>query len=99
MSQLAKHRRALYAMLLGIVLATTGWAQETDAPNAESGDAETQAEAAANEEAANVEAAGEETVSEEIDVDDGSYIDAEEEDFRPSEQISADESITFPTDI
>jgi hypothetical protein len=90
MSQLARHRRALYAMLLGIVLATTGWvasswAQETDAPNEESGDVETQAEA--------------ESVSEEIDVDDGSYIDAEEEDFRPSEEISADESITFPTDI
>jgi hypothetical protein len=85
MSQLARHRRALYAMLLGIVLAATGWAQETDAPNEESGDVETQAEA--------------ESVSEEIDVDDGSYIDAEEEDFRPSEEISADESITFPTDI
>ena len=40
-----------------------------------------------------------EPTSEEIDVDDGSYIDAEEEDFRPSEEIGADQSITFPTDI
>ena len=99
MRQLAKHRRALYTMLLGMVLGTTGWAQETGAPNEESGDAETQAEAAASDEAVNEGDVSEEVASEEIDVDDGSYIDAEEEDFRPSEEIPADESITFPTDI
>ena len=94
MSQPAKHRRALYAMLIGIVLGTTVWAQEAEAPNETPGDAEAQAEPATSDEAVN-----EEVVSEEIDVDDGSYIDAEEEDFVPSEEISADDSITFPTDI
>lgn len=32
-------------------------------------------------------------------VDEGSYIDAEDDDFRPSEEIPADQSIPFPTDI
>ncbi|MFQ5609735.1 MAG: hypothetical protein ACE5F8_05635, partial [Woeseiaceae bacterium] len=36
---------------------------------------------------------------EEIVVDDTSYLDTEEEDFRPSEEIPADQSIAFPTDI
>ena len=31
--------------------------------------------------------------------DDESYLDIDEEDFRPSEEIPADQSITFPTDI
>ncbi len=90
----ARHRQAHYAMLLGIALATTGWAQEADAPDEESSTTETPVEAATSAEPVN-----EESVSEEIDVDDGSYVDAEEEDFRPSEEISADQSITFPTDI
>ncbi len=90
----ARHRHVRYAMLFGIALATTGWAQEADAPDEESGATETPVEAAASAEPVN-----EESVSEEIDVDDGSYVDAEEEDFRPSEEISADQSITFPTDI
>ncbi|MCH7820737.1 MAG: hypothetical protein IIA07_01865 [Proteobacteria bacterium] len=33
------------------------------------------------------------------DLDEESYLDVEEDDFRPSEDISADQSIAFPTDI
>lgn len=33
------------------------------------------------------------------DLDEENYRDAEEDDFRPSETISADQSIAFPTDI
>ena len=95
----ARHRQAHYAMLLGIALATTGWAQEADAPDEESSATETPVEAVASDELVNEGNASEEVASEEIDVDDGSYIDAEEDDFRPSEEISADQSITFPTDI
>ncbi len=95
----ARHRQARYAMLFGIALATTGWAQEADAPDEDSSTTETPVEAAASAEPVNEGDVSEEVVSEEIDVDDGSYIDAEEEDFRPSEEISADQSITFPTDI
>ena len=94
MRQLARYRQILCAVLLGITVSASGWAQEAEAPEEDSAAAETQAEAAAAD-----ETESEETVSEEIDVDDGSYIDAEEDDFRPSEDISADQSITFPTDI
>jgi hypothetical protein len=37
--------------------------------------------------------------AEDVNVDDGSYLDQDEEDFRPSEEIPADQSIPFPTDI
>ena len=40
----------------------------------------------------------EEVVTDE-DIAEGSYLDEEEEDFRPSEEIGADQSIPFPTDI
>lgn len=33
------------------------------------------------------------------EIDDQSYLDIEEDDFRPSEEIPTDQSITFPTDI
>ena len=37
--------------------------------------------------------------AEEVEIDETSYLDTEEEDFRPSEEIGADQSIAFPTDI
>jgi hypothetical protein len=43
--------------------------------------------------------AAEEEPEEEIVVDDEFYQDADDEDFRPSEDIPADQSIAFPTDI
>ena len=33
------------------------------------------------------------------EIDEESYLDIDEEDFRPSEEIGADQSIPFPTDI
>jgi hypothetical protein len=36
---------------------------------------------------------------EELVIDSESYADIEEEDFRPTEEIDADQSIPFPTDI
>ena len=47
-------------------------------------------------------AAGDEesdVVSEVLETDDDSYRDIDDEDFRPSEEIPADQSIAFPTDI
>ena len=43
--------------------------------------------------------AADDDVAADAPVDDTSYIDIEEEDFRPSEEIPADQSIAFPTDI
>jgi len=94
MRQLSKFRQALYAVLLGIVALTPVWAQEADTSDEESSEVEPQVETAASD-----EPVIEEIASEEIDVDDGSYIDAEEEDFKPSEEIDKDHSIPFPTDI
>lgn len=34
-----------------------------------------------------------------LESDDDSYRDIDDEDFRPSEEIPADQSIAFPTDI
>ncbi len=34
-----------------------------------------------------------------LDLDDENYLDTEEEDFVPSEDIPADQAIPFPTDI
>lgn len=41
----------------------------------------------------------EEDESEVIETDDESYLDIDDKDFTPSEEIGADQSITFPTDI
>lgn len=38
-------------------------------------------------------------VNEVLDTDDESYRDIDDEDFTPSEEIPADQSIAFPTDI
>jgi len=40
-----------------------------------------------------------ESADDDSDLDDGSYSDAEEKDFVPSEDIPADQAIPFPTDI
>jgi hypothetical protein len=63
--------------------ATPAWAQESE------GDPDAGA----------AEEMQEEDPAAEDDVDDESYVDTEEEDFRPSEEIPADQSIPFPTDI
>ena len=104
MRRINPYRLALFAILVSNVLATAGWAQDADEQDEDGSDTATQVESAASEDYANAEPviedyADAEPASEEIDVDDGSYIDAEEEDFRPSEAINADQSITFPTDI
>jgi septal ring-binding cell division protein DamX len=49
--------------------------------------------------AAQTEVADEDADEDAEDVDNESYADAEEDDFRPSEDIPADQSIPFPTDI
>ena len=83
------------ALILGASIAVTGWAQEAE----ENPDAETQAETSSTDESSTEGLSGEELSAEEIEIDDGSYLDAEEEDFRPSEEVPADQSIAFPTDI
>ena len=72
---------------MSVAFATSGWGQDTELLE------ETSEEAAAE------DSPVEEPEADDIDVNDGSYLDEEEEDFRPSEEIPADQSIPFPTDI
>ncbi len=98
MRHLPRYRGRLFALILGVSLAVTGWTQNTAAVDDEDPESEAQVEESSTlptEELLSTEALS----TEEIDVDDGSYLDAEEKDFRPSEEIPADESIPFPTDI
>ncbi len=37
--------------------------------------------------------------ADDADLDEESYLDAEDDDFTPSEDIPADQSIAYPTDI
>ena len=81
-------RRLLLLMALAAMLLTSAFAQEDAEPPTE--DAE----------AADVSQSTED--ADEADdpvVDDEFYQDADDEDFRPSEDIPADQSIPYPTDI
>jgi hypothetical protein len=85
-------RRILTTLAISLVLTVSAPAQETEA---EDESTETADEVASPTEEAPVEA-------EEIDdptLDEPGYADTEEDDFRPSEEIQADRSISFPTDI
>jgi hypothetical protein len=70
-------------LVLILMCATPAWTQES----------ESDPDAEATEEVQDEGQAAED------DVDDESYVDTEEEDFRPSDEIPADQSIPFPTDI
>ncbi len=89
MRQLPKIRRRLLALILGAALAAPVWAQDSEIADDEDPGTETQSN----------ELSTDEESTEEIEIDEGSYIDAEDDDFRPSEEIPADQSIPFPTDI
>ena len=79
--------RKLLLLVLGATMFFSAIAQEESEPQEE--DAE-QVEAAQTED---------EDEADEPIVDDEFYQDIDDEDFRPSEDIPADQSIPFPTDI
>ena len=84
-----KFRLLFLSIVGGVLLAASGWAQDASVPEEASEDAEKKA----------AESPAQEPDTDDIDVDDGSYLDADEDDFRPSEEIPADQSIPFPADI
>ena len=75
--------RFLIALLLGTMIAAASWAQDADS------DEGAEAEETQVDEAEDVD---------DSDLDEQTYSDADD-DFRPSEDIPADQSIAFPTDI
>ncbi|MDX2410448.1 MAG: hypothetical protein QNK16_00485 [Woeseiaceae bacterium] len=80
--------RFLIALLLGTMLTAASWAQDADSDEGAEAE-ETQVEADEVDEAEDVD---------DSDLDDQTYSDVDD-DFRPSENIPADQSIAFPTDI
>ncbi len=85
-----RFRYLFLAVFMSVAFAASGWAQDTELLE------ETSEEDAAEESPVQESEADD---IDDIDVNDGSYLDEEEEDFRPSEEIPADQSIPFPTDI
>ncbi|MDX1517230.1 MAG: hypothetical protein R3288_10345 [Woeseiaceae bacterium] len=81
-------------LTLYLLLSLTAAAQTPAEPPAD--EAETQPEAAAEPEQQTTAA---DEPAEVLETDDESYLDIDDEDFTPSEEIPADQSITFPTDI
>lgn len=81
-------------LIAALIAATPAVAQEGDADREDQAEEETAAGTEA-ESPADTPAAGREV----LETDDQSYLDIEEEDFQPSEEIPTDQSITFPTDI
>ena len=81
--------RAVLALILATTLAATAWPQDAESPT--DADVEEEAPAASREEP--------EDEIDDVELDDTNYADVEEDDFRPSEDIPADQSIPFPTDI
>ena len=78
-----------YVLTLLLLSAGAGaWAQDSAA--------EDEADSPESRETAQEDRAEEE---EDLGLDEESYLDAEEEDFVPTEDIPADQAIPFPTDI
>lgn len=82
-------QRFLLALALLMVFAAISWSQDAETP--------IDADETEVSEAEDVEPEEEEI--DETGLDDENYADIEDDDFRPSEDIPADQSIPFPTDI
>ncbi len=82
------HRFLLMILLIGL-FAVSAWSQE---------DLDAEADATVQPETEDEAEADAEEQDEKV-VDDEFYQDVDDKDFRPSEDIPADQSIAFPTDI
>ena len=78
----------LITVLLALFLATVSWSQDSE----ESSDTESEVAEVAE-------------VAEEVEEEDDSYLDEQgfeqedQDDFTPSQEVSADQSLAFPVDI
>lgn len=85
-------RRFAALIAVTMCLAVPAWSQDSDT---EAEPAAAEADAAPSE----TEPEPESSPPTEDLAPEGNYADSEEDDFRPSEDIPADQSIPFPTDI
>ena len=81
-------QRIALLIMLFIIFAVSALAQESADPPADAAEQVDAEETATDEDEADAAV-----------VDDEFYQDVDDEDFRPSEDIPADQSIPFPTDI
>lgn len=88
-------QRVLLAIAL-LVFSATAWSQDAATPT---DDDATDVVLADEVEPDEDEVEPEEEEIDETGLDDESYADIEDDDFRPSEDVPADQSIPFPTDI
>ena len=87
-------RRTVFWFLLCIVFMSPAWSQEDDADAvAEDEQIETTPELDETEDAEDAEEVDEAVVDDEF------YQDVDDQDFRPSEDVPADQSIPLPSDI
>ena len=84
--------RFVLTTMLAMLLSNYAWSQTAES------DAEPETDPQAGQTAEEL-AAEDEVEIDDADLDQGSYADAEEEDFVPTEDIPTDQSIPFPTDI
>ena len=95
---MTRRQRAMLALIAGLSLAMAGVAQQSD-DAAESGDAAQEAAPEAPTEA-DVQAAEDAAVEEVLSDAELIYEEDEDsEDFIPSQQVSADQSLDYPIDI
>ena len=85
--------RVTGVLLLVLLIASSGrvWSQTAD-DDVPAPDNEVETQAAAEE-------AEPEAEPEVLETDNESYLDIDDKDFKPSEEIPTDQSIPFPTDI
>ena len=86
--------RHLIILLSALFLASASWSQEAEDPAAD-----TEAEASETSETSDASEASDEE-EDDSDLDEQGYAGEEEEDdFIPSKEVTADQSIPFPVDI
>lgn len=83
----------LISLFLALLLGSVSWSQEAQEPGDEAVDS------AEVSDAAGVSEAGTSEDEDDADLDDPGYENDEEDDFIPSEEVSADQSLAFPVDI
>lgn len=89
-------KRYLLAILFGLALSTAAWPQ--DAGQDQQGTADTAAPAADEPADQGDDQTGQVDAEDDSDLDQQGY-ENQDDDFKPSEEIPADQSIAFPTDI
>jgi hypothetical protein len=89
-------KRYVLAILLGMSLSAAAWPQ--DAGQDDTGTADKPAQAADKPADQSDDQTGQDDAKDDTGLDEQGYKD-QDDDFKPSEDIPADQSIAFPTDI